>query len=241
MILSRMTLAAALRFILLAWLVLGAVRVGDVSRVAPGTFAVRAMLLVEGAKFPAVSDASDRFCGIAWIILVFESHHTLRSCRRAPGATAAAAAALHRAGRVFGDVRAGAAGVVLLEPTVAANAIELLSGYILRHFATMRILSHHEMRVPASTAPFTITTSASGLIFAARWILGRARGVGRGALARGVRRADDALALAPGATAARAVVLLGALASVGCNGHGIASATEVLLVLATEAAGATLL
>ena len=44
------------------------------------------------------------------------------------------------------------------------------------------------------------------------WILGRARGVGRGALARGVRRADDALALAPGATAARAVVLLGALA-----------------------------
>ena len=39
--------------------------------------------------------------------------HTLRSCRRAPGATAAAAATLHRASRVFGDVRAGAAGVVL--------------------------------------------------------------------------------------------------------------------------------
>ena len=52
---------------------------------------------------------------LSWKAFGFSTRpgHTLRSCRRAPGATAAAAATLHRAGRVFGDVRAGAAGVVL--------------------------------------------------------------------------------------------------------------------------------
>ena len=44
------------------------------------------------------------------------------------------------------------------------------------------------------------------------WVLGHARGVGRLALAKGVSSADDTLALTPGATAAHAVVLLGASA-----------------------------
>jgi len=43
-------------------------------------------------------------------------------------------------------------------------------------------------------------------------VFGHARGVGRLALAQGVRRADDASALTPGATTAHAVVLLGAFA-----------------------------
>ena len=44
------------------------------------------------------------------------------------------------------------------------------------------------------------------------WVLGGARRVGRLALAEGIRSGDDALALTPGATAAHAVVLLGAFA-----------------------------
>mmetsp|Transcript_67913 Transcript_67913/g.162102 ORF Transcript_67913/g.162102 Transcript_67913/m.162102 type:complete len:236 (-) Transcript_67913:351-1058(-) len=197
------------------------------------------MLLIQGAKVIRCRDSRKGEGSVARVLGILEGLDTSGS--RAPGATTAATAALRGASGVFGHVGAASAGVCSVCGAVAAHSASLLWCHIFWHLASMVALSQRKVRVVSSTAPLTLAALAALRVFGAHGVAAGALRVSSLAPPEWVSCADHTFALAPRATTAAALVLLGALALEGCDGHGIAGGTCVLVALAAEAAKSTLL
>eukprot|EP00438_Fugacium_kawagutii_P018234 Skav218349 [mRNA] locus=scaffold755:1164775:1165065:+ [translate_table: standard] len=94
----------------MAGIVLGSIGIRDVCNRTPCAFAVRALLLVEGAKIIGFCNPMKGISRLAWLGLVFEGLHTPGA--RAPGASTTCAAALFGASGVCGHVAASTAHIL---------------------------------------------------------------------------------------------------------------------------------
>mmetsp|Transcript_26230 Transcript_26230/g.42510 ORF Transcript_26230/g.42510 Transcript_26230/m.42510 type:complete len:272 (+) Transcript_26230:651-1466(+) len=175
------------------------------------------------------------------MVLVRKGLHTPGS--RAPGATTTCAATLYGAGGIFGHVHAGTAHVLgIFLTTVATNARSLVfRWHIFWHFSAMSALHNLEVGTIPCTAPFTIAALAAIFALGALRITGSSRRVGRAALVGGIRRSNYTLGRAPDTSAMTTLILLGALAQVGSDGHRITCAASISLALPAKAASASFL